>query len=163
MKRKHLKMLNKTLAITLSAVMAVGNISFTSVQTKAADRSKPWILSTGRPAYSSSVNGGDIASFATDGKLGTQWGAAANKANQWLDVDLGGKADISKIVIDWQNDASYGVAYQILVSNDEINWTKIYETTTGDGGNVKQVLRNDGTEDYKYYEDVLSTNGKKRK
>lgn len=160
MKRKHLKMLNKTLAITLSAVMAVGNISFTSVQTKAADRSKPWILSTGRPAYSSSVNGGDIASFATDGKLGTQWGAAANKANQWLDVDLGGKADISKIVIDWQNDASYGVAYQILVSNDEINWTKIYETTTGDGGNVKQVLRNDGTEDYKYYEDVLSTDGK---
>ena len=128
MRRVQAKMLKKTLAIALSAVMAVGNMSISAVETKAADRNKPWILSTDRPAYSSSVNGGDIASFATDGKLGTQWGAAANKADQWLDVDLGGKADISKVVIDWQNDASYGVAYQILVSDDEVNWTKIYET-----------------------------------
>ena len=30
-----------------------------------------------------------MASFATDGRLGTQWGAAANVADQWLDVDLG--------------------------------------------------------------------------
>lgn len=159
MRRKHSMMLKKTLAVFLSAAMAMGSVNWSPVDTKAADRSKPWILSTKRPAYSSSVNGGDIASFATDGNLGTQWGAAANMADQWLDIDLGGKADISKVVIDWQNDASYGVAYQVLVSDDEINWKKVYETTNGTGGNVKEVLRTDGTVDYKYYEDVLSTEG----
>ena len=157
MKHKHSKMLKKSLAIALSLSMAAGSVVVAPKQAKAADRSKPWLLSAGRPAYSSSTNGGDVASFSTDGKLGTQWGAAANKADQWLDIDLGGKADISKVVIDWQNDASYGVAYKVLVSDDEINWTTAYETTSGNGGNVKEVLRSDGSVDYKYYEDVLST------
>lgn len=155
--KKHAKMLNKSIAAMLSLAMIAGSVGVQTTTTKAADKSKPWLLSTNRPAYSSSVNGGDVASFATDGRLGTQWGAAANKADQWLDVDLGGKADISKVVIDWQNDASYGVAYQILVSDDEVNWTKVYETKNGTGGDKKQVLRADGTVDYNYYEDVLST------
>ena len=157
MRTKHYRMLKKSLACALSMAMLAGSADFSNLHVSAADRSKPWLLSTNRPAYASSLNGGDVASFATDGKISTQWGAAANKANQWLDVDLGGKADISKVVIDWQNDASYGVAYQVLVSDDEINWTKIYETTSGNGGEVKNVLKKDGTVDYSYYEDVLST------
>ena len=157
MRTKHYRMLKKSLACALSMAMLAGSADFSNLHVSAADRSKPWLLSTDRPAYASSLNGGDVASFATDGKISTQWGAAANKANQWLDIDLGGKADISKVVIDWQNDASYGVAYQVLVSDDEINWTKIYETTSGNGGEVKNVLKKDGTVDYSYYEDVLST------
>ncbi|MCR5703429.1 MAG: discoidin domain-containing protein [Eubacterium sp.] len=155
--RKHVKMLKSSMAVVLSAAMVMGSLQVQQTEVKAVDRSVPWLLSTDRPAYASSANGGDIASFATDGRLGTQWGAAANKADQWLDVDLGGKADISKVVIDWQNDASYGVAYKVLVSDDEINWTTAYETTTGTGGDVKNVLRSDGSVDYSYYEDVLST------
>ena len=140
--------------------MVTGTVNLQTTDVQAVDRSKPWLLSTNRPAYSSSVNGGDVASFATDGRLGTQWGAAANVADQWLDVDLGGKADISKVVIDWQNNASYGVAYQVLVSDDEVNWTKVYETKNGTGGDEKHVMRNDGSGiDYSYYEDVLSTDG----
>ena len=76
----------------------------TKVNTQAADRSAPWLLSDGRPAYASSTNGGNVPTYATDEKIGTQWGAAANKADQWLDIDLGGKADVSKVVIDWQNE-----------------------------------------------------------
>ena len=160
MRRWHYKMLKKTVAIVLSAAMVTGTINLQTTNTQAVDRSKPWLLSTNRPAYSSSVNGGDVASFATDGRLGTQWGAAADVADQWLDVDLGGKADISKVVIDWQNNASYGVAYQVLVSDDEVNWTKVYETKNGTGGDEKHVMRNDGSGiDYSYYEDVLSTDG----
>ncbi len=161
MRRWHYKkMLKKTVAIALSAAMVTGTINLHTTDVQAVDRSKPWLLSTNRPAYSSSVNGGDVASFATDGRLGTQWGAAANVADQWLDVDLGGKADISKVVIDWQNNASYGVAYQVLVSDDEVNWTKVYETKNGTGGDEKHVMRNDGSGiDYSYYEDVLSTDG----
>lgn len=40
------------------------------------------------------------------------------------------------------------MAYQIFVSDDEINWIKVYETTSGNGGTEKQVLRDDGTVDY---------------
>lgn len=97
MRRWHYQMLKKTVAIALSAAMVTGTIHLQPEMTRAADRSKPWLLSTNRPAYSSSVNGGDVASFATDGKLGTQWGAAPDVADQWLDVDLGGKAEISKV------------------------------------------------------------------
>lgn len=71
--------------------LSICGISVSSNTTKAVDRSKPWLLSEGRPAYASSTNGGDVATFATDGRLGTQWGAAANLADQWLDVDLGGE------------------------------------------------------------------------
>ena len=150
-------MLRRCLASVLSLALVVGTISIAPKEVKAVDRSTPWKLSTNRPAYSSSTNGGDIATFATDERLGTQWGAAANKADQWLDIDLGGKADISKVVIDWQNNASYGVSYEVLTSNDEISWKSVYSTTNGTGGQEKQVLRTDGTVDYTYYEDVLST------
>ena len=95
MRTKHYRMLKKSLACALSMAMLAGSTDFSNLHVSAADRSKPWLLSTNRPAYASSLNGGDVASFATDGKISTQWGAAANKANQWLDVDLGGKADIS--------------------------------------------------------------------
>ncbi|CDB14091.1 f5/8 type C domain protein [Eubacterium sp. CAG:192] len=164
MRRLHSKMLKKTVAAVLSVAMVIGTMNLQQTNTYAVDRSKWWLLSTNRPAYSSSANGGDVASFATDGKYSTQWGAAANKADQWLDVDLGGKADISKVVIDWQNDASYGVAYQVLVSDDEINWKKVYETTTGNDGDKKNAMNKEGTAvDYSYYEDVLSTGSADKK
>lgn len=153
------RILKKVISIMLCLSLSICGISVSSNTTKAVDHSKPWLLSANRPAYASSVNGGDVETFATDGRLGTQWGAAANLADQWLDVDLGGKADISKVVINWQNNASYGVAYQIFVSDDEINWTKVYETTNGNGGTEKQVLRDDGTVDYTYYQDTISTDG----
>lgn len=151
------KSMKRFMSFVLCTAMITGVVGVQQTTVQAADKSKPWILSTNRPAYASSVNGGDIATFATDGRLGTQWGAAANLADQWLDVDLGGKADISKVVIDWQNNASYGVAYQVFVSDDEINWKKVYETTNGTGGTEKQILREDNTVDYTYFEDVLST------
>lgn len=152
-------MMKKTISLILCLSLSICGISVNNNTAKAVDRSKPWLLSANKPAYSSSNNGGDVATFATDGRLSTQWGAAANLADQWLDVDLGGKADISKVVINWQNNASYGVAYQIFVSDDEINWTKVYETTSGNGGTEKHVLRDDGTVDYTYYQDTISTDG----
>ena len=67
MRRWHYKkMLKKTVAIALSAAMVTGTINLHTTDVQAVDRSKPWLLSTNRPAYSSSVNGGDVASFATD-------------------------------------------------------------------------------------------------
>lgn len=116
----------------------------------------PWLLSKGRPAYASSVNGGDVASFATDGKIGTQWGAEPDKADQWIDIDLGSEAEISKVVISWQNNASFGVDYEILVSSNEINWSSIYHQENGRGGEVAYVYKADGSIDYSYYREAIA-------
>src|SRR6185436_3529132 len=51
---------------------------------------------------------------------------------QWLRVDLGATTSISRVVLRWE--AAYGKSYQIQTSNDDVNWTTIYSTTTGDGG-----------------------------
>ena len=135
--------------------MVMEGTSAPAVTYAAVDKSKPWLLSEGRPAYCSSINGGDVASFATDNNEYTQWGAAPNKNDQWLEIDLGSRADISSVVIDRQNTASFGVDYKVMVSDDELNWTTIYETHEGTGGEEIKVNKKDGTYDYSYYQDRL--------
>ncbi|MHB8125900.1 MAG: discoidin domain-containing protein [Desulfitobacteriaceae bacterium] len=43
-------------------------------------------------------------------------------------VELG----IKQVVLNWE--AAYARAYSIQVSNDAVNWTTVYSTSTGDGG-----------------------------
>ena len=69
---------------------------------------------------------------ATDGDPGTRWSSASSDP-QWLEVDLGAQQQICSVGILWE--AAYGSAFQIQVSNDNANWTTIYSTTTGTGGN----------------------------
>ncbi len=59
-------MLKKTVAAVLSMAVVTGTMNLQQTNTYTVDRSKPWLLSTNRQAYSSSVNGEDVASFATD-------------------------------------------------------------------------------------------------
>ncbi|HEV2347833.1 MAG TPA: discoidin domain-containing protein [Actinocrinis sp.] len=89
------------------------------------------LLSQGKTASASSVNAGNQASFAVDGNAGTRWESAWSDP-QWLQVDLGGTATISQVVLQWET--ASGKAYQIQTSNDGANWTSIYSTTTGPGG-----------------------------
>jgi beta-glucosidase-like glycosyl hydrolase len=72
------------------------------------------------------------AADATDGDPGTRWSSAFSDP-QWLEVDLGSQQQICSIGILWE--AAYATAFQIQVSNDNTNWTTIYSTTTGTGGN----------------------------
>jgi beta-glucosidase len=89
------------------------------------------LLSQGKTATASSVNAGNVASYAVDGNTGTRWESAWSDP-QWLQVDLGASATISQVVIQWET--ASGKAYQIQVSADAQNWTTIYSTTTGPGG-----------------------------
>lgn len=90
-------------------------------------------LALGKPATASSTDAGyDAAANATDGNLGTRWSSAYSDP-QWLQVDLGSAQAIGEVKIDWE--AAYGKAYQIQVSDDAVNWTTIYSTTAGTGGN----------------------------
>ncbi|MFD9124416.1 discoidin domain-containing protein [Kitasatospora sp. NPDC059571] len=90
------------------------------------------LISQGRTVTASSVeNGGTPAAYAVDGNTGTRWSSAASD-QQWIQVDLGQSATISKVLLQWE--AAYGKAYQIQTSADGTTWTTVYSTTTGAGG-----------------------------
>src|SRR3954447_480891 len=91
------------------------------------------LLSQGKPTTASSTeNAGTPASAATDGNTGTRWSSAFSDP-QWVRVDLGATHAISKVALNWE--AAYAKAFQLQTSNDGTNWTTIYSTTTGTGGN----------------------------
>ena len=96
----------------------------------------------GRPATASSQeNGGTPASAAVDGDPGTRWSSAASDP-QWLQVDLGATATVCQVVLQWET--AYAKAYQIALSNDGINWTTAYSTTTGAGGTETLAVNGSG-------------------
>ncbi|HEU5473411.1 MAG TPA: discoidin domain-containing protein [Actinophytocola sp.] len=104
----------------------------------------PTLLSQNKPAIASSVEGaGTPASAAVDGNPGTRW-ASTFSDPQWLQVDLGGPATLSQVVLSWE--AAYATAFQIQVSADATGWTTIFSSTTGTGGT--QTLAVNGTGRY---------------
>ncbi len=80
---------------------------------------------------SSSKDSTVAASYAVDGNMSTRWGSNYTD-NEWIHVDLGSTQSINQVVLNWET--AYGKSYKIQVSNDAINWTDVYSTTTGDGG-----------------------------
>jgi hypothetical protein len=103
------------------------------------------LLSLGKPTTASSSENSTAfpASAATDGNTGTRWSSAFSDP-QWLQVDLGATHTISSVNLNWETAA--GKAFQIQTSNDGANWTTIYSTTTGAGGN--QTLNVSGSGRY---------------
>ena len=90
-------------------------------------------IALNQPATASSTQ--DATDFpaadAVDGNLGTRWSSAFTDP-QWLEVDLGSTQNICQVDLDWET--AYATAFQIQTSNDNTNWTTIYSTTTGTGG-----------------------------
>lgn len=93
--------------------------------------SQATLLSRNAPVIASTQEGGFTAASAVDGIANTRWGSSFTDA-QWLYVDLGSSANISRVVLNWE--AAYGKSYQIQVSDNATSWTTIFSTTTGDGG-----------------------------
>lgn len=89
-------------------------------------------LALNKTAVASSAEGdGMAAAQAVDGNTNSRWASQWTDA-QWIYVDLGSSKAINRVLLKWE--AAYGKSYQIQVSDDKINWTTIYSTTTGDGG-----------------------------
>ncbi len=96
------------------------------------------------PATASSLENASFpASAAFDGNTGTRWSSSFSDP-QWLEVDLGASQAVCEVTLNWE--AAYATAFQIQVSPDGTNWTTIYSTTTGTGGN--QTLSVSGTGRY---------------
>lgn len=116
-------------ALLLAAVLLIGLVVTVSPPGAVA---APALLSQNRPATASSVeNAATPASAAVDGNAGTRWSSAFADP-QWLRVDLGARATVNQVVLNWE--AAYARAFQLQVSTDGAAWTTVYSTTTGTGG-----------------------------
>ena len=69
---------------------------------------------------------------AFDGDTLSRWGSKESSDLEWIYVDLGAEFSISKVLLKWE--LAYAKAYQLQVSNDAVNWTTVFSTTTGKGG-----------------------------
>jgi len=47
-------------------------------------------------------------------------------------VDLGAAHQVSRVVLNWE--PAFATAFQLQSSNDAVNWSPFYSTTTGTGG-----------------------------
>ncbi|MER5873928.1 discoidin domain-containing protein [Streptomyces sp. NPDC002044] len=99
-----------------------------------AAHAAPVLLSQGKPATASSLEGaGTPAGAAVDGDNGTRWSSQFADP-QWIQVDLGAPAQLSQVVLRWE--AAAAKAYRVELSTDGTNWSTAYSTTAGAGGNV---------------------------
>jgi hypothetical protein len=95
-----------------------------------------------RPVAASSVeNGATPAAGAVDGNTATRWSSAFSDP-QWLRVDLGTATAVCQVALNWE--AAFARAFQVQVSNDAANWTTIFSTTTGAGGNQTVAVTGTG-------------------
>ncbi|MFJ7158854.1 discoidin domain-containing protein [Streptomyces sp. NPDC101118] len=120
-----------TLSLLLAAVLLVTGV-LVLASTGRAEAADP-LLSRGRPAISSSDEASEFTpAKAFDGDPATRWASAEGSDPQWLRVDLGTTATVSRVRLKWE--AAYGKAYRIEISADGSGWTTLATETAGNGG-----------------------------
>ena len=101
------------------------------------------LLSQGRPATSSSNEDSTLVpANAFDGNASTRWASVEAHDPEWIRVDLGQTATISRAKLTWE--AAYGKSYKIQTSSDGSTWADAYSTTTGDGATDDLTLTGAG-------------------
>ncbi|MFD0527192.1 DUF1996 domain-containing protein [Kitasatospora arboriphila] len=128
------------LAVAFAAVLALAGIGGTARQAVAADG----LISQSKPVTASSIESLNFpAGAVVDGDPTSRW--ASNWSDpQWIQIDLGGPATVSKVELSWE--AAYATAYQLQTSSDAATWSTIYSTTTSASG--VQSLNVNGTGRY---------------
>ncbi|MFI0977525.1 discoidin domain-containing protein [Streptomyces sp. NPDC021093] len=121
-----------TLLLTFAAVFAlVGGLLLAS-SGRAGAAADP-IVSTGKPATASSAETSALgAQYAFDGDPATRWASTEGTDPQWVRVDLGATAAVSRVKLNWE--AAHAKAYRVEMSTDGVTWTPIAQETAGDGG-----------------------------
>ncbi len=90
------------------------------------------LLSAGRPVTAS---GSENVVFGpeclTDSNLGSRWSSNFDDS-AWFVMDLERECRISKMVLTWE--PAYGKKYELYVSQDGINYTRVFTQNDGQGG-----------------------------
>ncbi|MFB5760943.1 discoidin domain-containing protein [Paenibacillus medicaginis] len=100
------------------------------------------LLSQNRPAYASSTLGNSTPDLVVDGKTDTRWESVWQQDPQWLYVDLGAEAKLSRVEIEWEN--AYSKEFEIQVSDDGENWNPVLTETDGQGGLFSKLVSGEG-------------------
>ncbi|MFE9818444.1 discoidin domain-containing protein [Streptomyces sp. NBC_00236] len=125
---------------SLFLALAAALLAFVALPTPSAQAAEV-LLSQGKPATSSSTEGNFGAGSAVDGDPGTRWSSAFTDP-QWIQIDLGASAGISRVVLNWE--AAYGTAFRIEVSSDAESWTVVHQTAAGTGGTQNLAVSGTG-------------------
>jgi len=89
-------------------------------------------IALGKPAAASSVeNASTPASAVNDGNMNTRWSSAFSDP-QWIRIDLGSLYNITGARIFWESAAAK--SFEIQVSDNATAWTRVFFTSSGDGG-----------------------------
>jgi glucose/arabinose dehydrogenase len=118
-------------ASLLTGVLASGADASTTAAGMVGILADP-MLSRGKPTTASTSGGCCAPGNAVDGNAATRWASGAGADPQWLRVDLGVSANISRVRLQW--DLSCAKSYRIETSPNGTTWTSIFSTTVGDGG-----------------------------
>ncbi|CAM5306437.1 discoidin domain-containing protein [Streptomyces atroolivaceus] len=133
----------KGIAGALAAAVVGSLLALAPATTAHAAPAAPTLLSQGRTATASSTEGPAFAaSAAVDGNVtGTRWASSWQDA-QWLQVDLGKSATLSRAVLTWEG--AYGKSYQIQSSENGTDWRTVTAVSAGDGGTDDVTLSGTG-------------------
>lgn len=89
-------------------------------------------LALHKPTTQSGSEGdGTNSDHAVDGKLDTRW-SSRFQDGEWMQVDLAAVYKVNRVVLRWEN--AYATSYEILLSEDGINFTKAFANTSSKGG-----------------------------
>ncbi|MEV6438223.1 discoidin domain-containing protein, partial [Streptomyces anulatus] len=119
-------------ALALALVTTLVATLLAAVQAAPAQAAPVLLSQGGAVTASSQENGGTAAGHAVDGDGGTRWSSAFSDP-QWIRVDLGSPAVLSRVELAWE--AAHAKSYRIELSADGNSWTTAYSTTASAGGN----------------------------
>lgn len=116
---------------TLTFTLANGSTDSVEITFQAGAELTSSNIALNKPAKASSEeNSSFAADKAFDGGVTSRWSSLRTDP-QWIYVDLGQTYSVNGVKLSWES--AYGKSYAIQVSNDAVNWTDAYSTTTGNG------------------------------
>lgn len=116
--RQAFKRLSMLMLISILFLLISGNSDVKAEETDSYGVD----LAFGRRVVSSPHTDGNLNVHAVDADPSTRY-ASIEADDAFFYIDLGSKEKIKRIVIDWE--AAYASSYQILVSNDAVNWNEV--------------------------------------
>ena len=132
-----------------------------------AQAQAPHLLSYNMPTYASSVKDGNLPEMAVDGLLPTRWESVWHKDPQWMYVDLGANAIVTRVVLNWEG--AFARTFEIQVSSDEQHWETVKRVTDNNSllsdiplaaqGRYVRVLGTERATDYGYSVKEMSVYG----